>query len=214
MAVQPGAMTRLSTGVTAIDRKLDGGVEAGSIVVVLAPPDSQSEPLLYSFMQKRPTAYVTTLRTEPTVRNDLERALRTQDYSIQYAGIDTPIDNANRVVQQVDGKANVVVDTMNPLEETGETNRYVQFLNNLKNHLSNTGSVALLHCTTLDTPPDLREYTLTMADVVWELEVRVKGNAVENFLQVRKLRGGTVVDETIKLKLGTSVEVDTSRDIA
>ncbi|WP_121823348.1 RAD55 family ATPase [Halostella salina] len=204
---------RLSTGVTAIDRNLDGGVRAGSVVALLAPPDSQSEPLLHEFMEERPTAYITTLRTEPAVRDDLERVLRTDDYSIQYAGIDTPIDNAGRVVQQVDGQANVVVDTLNPLEETGERNRYVNFLNQFKTHLTNTGAVGLLHCTAMD-PPPLRETTLTIADVVWELQTDVKGNSIENFLQVSKFRGGRPADETIKLDLGEEVAVDTSRDIA
>nr|WP_259371307.1 hypothetical protein [Halostella pelagica] len=42
----------------------------------------------------------------------------------------------------------------------------------------------------------------------------VKGNSVENFLRVSKLRGGDPADETIKLDLGKEVAVDTSRDIA
>lgn len=204
---------RLTTGVTAIDRNHGGGVPAGSIVALVAAPDSQSEPLLHEFMEERPTAYITTLRTEATVRDDLDRSLRTHDYTVQYAGIDTPIDNTGRVVQQVDGQANVVVDTLNPLEETGERNRYVNFLNQFKTHLVNTGSVGLLHCTDLDRPP-LRETTLTIADVVWKLDVSVKGNSVESFLQVTKFRGGDPADETIKLDLGEEVAVDTSRDIA
>ncbi|WP_323192767.1 transcriptional regulator [Halostella sp. PRR32] len=204
---------RLSTGVTAIDRNIGGGVFAGSIVVLLADPDSQSEPLLHEFMEERPTAYITTLRTEAAVRDDLDRSLRNNDYTVQYAGIDTPIDNANRVVQQVDGQANVIVDTLNPLEATGERNRYVNFLNQFKTHLVNTGGVGVLHCTGLDAPA-LRETTLTIADAVWRLEMTVKGNSVENFLRVSKLRGGDPADETIKLDLGEEVAVDTSRDIA
>jgi KaiC/GvpD/RAD55 family RecA-like ATPase len=204
---------RLTTGVTAIDRNHGGGVPGGSVVALVAAPDSQSEPLLHEFMEERPTAYITTLRTEAAVRDDLDRSLRTHDYTVQYAGIDTPIDNAGRVVQQVDGQANVVVDTLNPLEETGERNRYVNFLNQFKTHLVNTGSVGILHCTDLDRPP-LRETTLTIADVVWKLDVSVKGNSVESFLQVTKFRGGDPADETIKLDLGEEVAVDTSRDIA
>lgn len=204
---------RLSTGVTAIDRNIGGGVLSGSVVALLADPDSQSEPLLHEFMEERPTAYITTLRTEAAVRDDLERSLRTNDYTVQYAGIDTPIDNAGRVVQQVDGQANVVIDTLNPLEATGERNRYVNFLNQFKNHLVNVGGVGLLHCTSMDAP-ELREVTLTIADVVWHLDTSVKGNSVENFLRVSKFRGGRPAEETIKLDLGQEVAVDTSRDIA
>jgi archaellum biogenesis ATPase FlaH len=154
---------RLTTGVTAIDRNHGGGVPGGSVVALVAAPDSQSEPLLHEFMEERPTAYIT--------------------------------------------------NTLNPLEETGERNRYVNFLNQFKTHLVNTGSVGILHCTDLDRPP-LRETTLTIADVVWKLDVSVKGNSVESFLQVTKFRGGDPADETIKLDLGEEVAVDTSRDIA
>jgi hypothetical protein len=53
-----------------------------------------------------------------------------------------------------------------------------------------------------------------MADVVFDLSTDFEGSEVENRLAVPKFRGGTALDETIKLKLAEGVTVDTSRDIA
>ncbi|MFW5965673.1 MAG: DUF7125 family protein, partial [Halodesulfurarchaeum sp.] len=77
-----------------------------------------------------------------------------------------------------------------------------------------TGGIAFLHALEGSDTPRLRSTTQHMADVVLDLDVRLKGGEVDHRLTVRKYRGGRVPSETIKLDLSERVRVDTSRDIA
>jgi hypothetical protein len=62
--------------------------------------------------------------------------------------------------------------------------------------------------------PENRDMSEHMADVIFDLETTVSGSEIENRLAVPKFRGGRPPEETIKLRLGDRVTVDTSRDIA
>lgn len=207
-------MARLPTGIDAIDRQLDGGLPGGSIIAYTAPPASQSELLLYEMTAARDTLYLTTQRTEDAVADSFERAeCPVGDPSIRYIAGDTPLENAQHVFRSVVGEANLIVDPVDPLERVDES-RYRNFLNELRNHMVNTGGVAVLHCLTGENASAVRSVTEYMADVVLSLTTVVQGNEVENMLSVPKFRGGVALSETIKLELGDRVRVDTSRDIA
>lgn len=53
-----------------------------------------------------------------------------------------------------------------------------------------------------------------MADVIFKLETKLKGDRIENRLAVPKFRGGRALSEVVKLDLAGSIDIDTSRDIA
>lgn len=206
-------MNRITTGITYLDRQLNGGLPEGTITSIVSRPASQVNPLLYTFMKDRSWLYVTTYRSKNAVENELDDLLW-GDVRVEHVGVDRPVRNCHKILQKVDEPRHVIVDTMNPLEETDREAQYVGLLNGLKEYLLDTGTIALLHCTEHDKPPSARGVTLTMADVVWELELVVEGNTVENRLTVPKYRCRKVVDEVIKLDLGQEVDVDTSKNIA
>jgi hypothetical protein len=87
-------------------------------------------------------------------------------------------------------------------------------MNELQNHIYNTGSLALLHCLDGNDVPELRDTTHHMADIVFDLDTGVKGDRIENRLSIPKFRGGVAPNEVIKLELSEEVAIDTSRDIA
>ena len=207
-------MATLPTGINALDRQLQGGLPGGSIVAFCAPPASQSELLLYELTAARDTLYLTTERTEDAVADAFDRAqCPTGDPSIRYVAGDTPLENAGRVFRSLAGEANLIVDPIDPLERVDES-RYRNFLNELRNHMYNTGGVAVLHCLAGDHAPAVRATTEHMADVVLNLTTVAAGSELETRLAVPKFRGGVALSETIKLALGERVRVDTSRDIA
>ena len=113
----------------------------------------------------------------------------------------------------VEAESNVIFDPANVLERA-EPARYQNFLNELQNHMRNTGSVAVLHCLEGGDDPELRTTTEHMADVIFDLDVEYRGADVVTRMGVPKFRGGTAPSETMKLELGDRVRVDTSRDIA
>jgi len=205
---------RLPTGIDVLDRKIDGGIPAGSVLVYESPPASQGELLLYEFAAPRATLYVTTDRTESAVADAFTSAgVRVQQPTIRFLQTDAPLDNARRLFRNVRDTATFVVDPLDVLERT-ERGRYETFLSELKNHMQNTGSVAVLHGLRGESLPELRDVTLHMADVLFRLDTRIKGSEIENTLAVPKFRGGRALAETVKLDLGDRVTIDTSRDIA
>ncbi|WP_049936815.1 RAD55 family ATPase [Haloplanus natans] len=204
---------RLPTGISVLDRQLDGGIPPGSILLLSADPASQSESLLYEIAAARGTLYVTTVRSEEAIRDAIERYRGgVGRLTIRDAGDYPPIDNATRLVRELPESSNLLIDVVDPLEEADST-RYRAFLNELQTHMVNTGSIAVLHAMHGD-PPANRRLTEHMADVVFDLQTDTSGSQIVNRLAVPKFRGGSALEETIKLKLTDGVTIDTSRDIA
>ncbi|MFB6252230.1 MAG: RAD55 family ATPase [Halobellus sp.] len=205
---------RLSTGVSVLDRELDGGIPPGSIVFLAADPASQSELFLYELTAVRATLYLTTIRSDQAIRDALDRTPgRVGDPTIRDVGGNAPLDTANRFIRDLPEGANLVIDVVDALEAP-EPARYRQFLNELQTHMVNTGGLAVLHGMKRESDPRNRGLTEHMADVVFHLQTNIDGSEIENRLAVPKFRGGSPPTDTIKLQLADRVTVDTSRDIA
>lgn len=205
--------TRLSTGIGVLDRELGGGIPEGSMVAFVAPAASQSELFLHELTTARKTLYLTADRTEDAVRDALESSnAPTGDPRIRFVAGDSPLDNARRLFRTAGEGAGLIIDPINPLE-TVEVARYRKFLNDLGNHLQNTGGLGVLHCLG-DRETETRTVTEHMADIVFKLYVDRSGTDLDAQLGVLKYRGGRAPEETIKLDLEEQVQIDTSRDIA
>lgn len=205
---------RLRTGITALDRQLEGGIPSGSIVALTAAPASQAELFLYELTATRGTLYLTLDRTSDAVANSLEAApAMTGDATVRDVTGDAPLDNASKLVAALPESSNLIIDPADVLERH-EPARYRNFLNELQNHIYNTGGLAVLHCLDGRDVPALRDTTEHMADVIFQLETTVKGDRIENRLAVPKFRGGRALSDVIKLDLAAAIDIDTSRDIA
>ncbi len=205
---------RLETGIDVLDRKLDGGLPPGSVVAYTAEPASQSELLLYELTAARGTLYLSTQRSDEAIREAVDSSLaRVGSPTVRRLDRENPIREAKRLVDALPEGANLIVDTVDTLERC-ERNRYVDFLNYLKERMLATGSIAVLHCLKGGHVPDHRTETIHAADTVFDLRTTVGATELENHLTVPKFRGGGAPTETIKLELSERVEIDTSRDIA
>ncbi|WP_332899410.1 MULTISPECIES: RAD55 family ATPase [unclassified Haladaptatus] len=205
---------RLPTGIDVLDRKLGGGIPAGSIVALTAPPASQAELFLYELTAGRRTLYLTLDRTEQSVADSIvASSARTGKPTIRYVSGDAPLDRAAQMVKSLPEESNLIIDPINILEEQ-EAPRYRNFLNELQNHIYNTGGLAVVHGLEGRNVPALRDTTEHMVDVIFQLETKVQGDQIVNKLAVPKFRGGAALPETIKLQLSERVAIDTSRDIA
>jgi KaiC/GvpD/RAD55 family RecA-like ATPase len=205
---------RLPTGIDILDRQLDGGIPAGSIVFLGAQPASQSELILYELTAARGTLYLTTARSDQAVRDALDScSVETGNPTVRAVDADGPVDQAHRFVRGLPEEANLIVDVVDVLERV-DAARYRNFLNEVQTHMINTRGVTILHGLKSDDTPRNRGLTEHMADIVFDLDTSVKGSEIENRLAIPKFRGGRALDETIKLRLTEEVDVDTSRDIA
>lgn len=232
---------RLSTGVDTLDRRLDGGLNPGDLVAIVTSPATQSHALIAQLMRERSTLYMTTLRSAGAVESDFESLEHSEQtvvvedvgrgasmdnefmheltgsrtYSVMSMTDDGLLDDVYESIQRIDGRGNVVIDPMNPLERTGDRKAYQEVLDELKTTMIRTGSIGVMHCITLNEPPAFRETTLMVADAVWELDIRsVANNDVEFQLRIPKNRSGAAVLEEITLLVGNDrVYVDDSRNI-
>lgn len=214
------ARGRMSTGVSVVDDRLGGGFPAGSLVALVAPPETQSELLLYQLTAQRQTLYLSTLRSEEGVKEAFDRSsIDVGNPMVAYAEPDTAFDEIGDVVGRAGTRMNLIVDAANTLERRDPA-AYQSFINKLHTYVRRTGSIAMLHChdtDAIETDPAAargREITLGISDAVLELRRTVAGNDVETALVVSKFRGGSALTEPIKLELTDDVRVDTSRDLA
>jgi hypothetical protein len=206
---------RLRTGIDVLDRKLDGGLPAGSMVALTAAPASQAELLLYELTATRGTLWLSLDRTAEAVSDSIENTpAKTGDPTVRHISGEAPLDNAGKLVSALPETSNLIVDPLDVLESQEPPSRFRSFMNDLQNHIFNTNSLAIMHCLNGRSVPPLRDTTEHFADVVFDLETMVSGDQVENRLAIPKFRGGRAPTDVIKLDLVEEVSIDTSRDIA
>ena len=206
---------RLRTGIDVLDRKLDGGIPAGSMVALTAHPASQAELFLYELTATRGTLWLSLDRTAEAVQVSMENTpAETGDPTIRHISGEAPLDNAGKLISALPETSNLIVDPLDVLESQEPPSRFRSFMNDLQNHIFNTDSLAILHCLDGRSVPPLRDTTEHFADVVFDLQTDATGDEVENQLAIPKFRGGRAPSDIIKLDLVEEVSIDTSRDIA
>jgi KaiC/GvpD/RAD55 family RecA-like ATPase len=205
----------LPTGIDVLDRKLGGGLPAGSMVALTAHPASQAELFLYELTATRGTLWLSMDRTAEAVRDSIENTpAETGDPTVRHISGEAPLDNAGKLVSALPETSNLIVDPLDVLESQEPPSRFRSFMNDLQNHIFNTDSLGILHCLDGRSVPPLRDTTEHFADVVFRLETDISGDEVENKLAIPKFRGGRAPSDIIKLDLVEEVSIDTSRDIA
>lgn len=210
-------MSEFHTGIQPLDRELPDGIPEGSLLVLKARPDTQSELVLQTFANNSDTVYITTHRDKPIVEDRLEKSpyLTSMPHVI---AIDpsSPLDDLNQKVHSFPEECYVIIDSIDLVEDL-DLDRYRNFLNDLHNHLSNTDSVGIIHAYKYPNenqiPPSNRFLTEGIADIVFNLVFSEESGDVETKLIVSKFRSGKALDEAIKVRLTDTVQVDTSRDI-
>lgn len=206
---------RLRTGIDVLDRKLDGGLPAGSMVALTAHPASQAELFLYELTATRGTLWLSLDRTAEAVTVSMENTpAETGDPTVRHISGEAPLDNAGKLISALPETSNLIVDPLDVLESQEPPSRFRSFMNDLQNHIFNTDSLAILHCLDGRSVPPLRDTTEHFADVVFDLQTTTDGDEVENQLAIPKFRGGRAPSDIIKLDLVEEVSIDTSRDIA
>lgn len=207
----PPATRRFSTGAQFLDFRLGGGLPAGRLLVLLAPPDAQSELLLHSMASGRRTHVFSTISPDAWEFGQGFATGPPASLSFEHvppAGLhDAPAEHLEPPMESY-----LIVDADKGLETDREG--YLAFLDALKARLRETESVGVLHLPDDADPPALRSLTLKRADQVWRLEQRVESREIKTRLLVTKARGTRALTEPIPLILTDRIHVDTSRRIA
>jgi len=206
-------METLPTGISVLDRQFGGGLPSGSVVVLKANPDSQSELILNRFARIRRCRYLTTVRSAESVEAALSRD-GDEETAVEAPDDAGDLDEAASLTEDLPENGTLVVDSVEPLEAETGPSAYAEFLDGVRSRVDDADGVALLHALRGGEDPRTRRVTEQVADVVFDLRTTVTGTEIANRLVVSKFRGGAALEEPLKLKLTDEVAVDTSRDIA
>lgn len=110
-------MDRLATGVSVLDRRLDGGFPVGSVVVLSADPASQSELFVNTFASVHECLYLTTVRSASAVEDGLDRSsMDFEDVTVRSVGFGEGPRTGNRSTERP--VAGDVTDGGSPPEDT------------------------------------------------------------------------------------------------
>lgn len=203
-----------STGLPFLDRRIDGGLAAGTLLALVAAPRSQSHLLLRQLVQTRATSYVSLLRPAADVEAWAAGGPGTPaDLSVTRADPEALLDDFSLVEAQHTPESFVVVDRTNGLE-AAPRDAYLDFLDRLASLCRETDSVGVLRCADAVPEPPRRGLTLDRADQVWQLELLSLSREIKNRLLVTKSRTGRALREPIDVLLTDTVQVDTSRKIS
>ena len=205
---------RFETGIRALDRELDGGIPAGSLVTLLAEPASQAELFLSEFVARQATVYLSGEQAPTTVTSTLRSQRGSyDDLAVSQLDREAPVSDAIAHVEELTAESLLVVDPVGPLERA-DTGEFRAFLGTLQARLAQTDSVAVLYALKHSATPSQRHRTEYTSDIVFDLETTRRDDAIENRLFVPKFRGGRALTKPICLDLTDRISVDTSRDIA
>ncbi|WP_121743848.1 DUF7125 family protein [Natronorubrum halophilum] len=206
----------LPTGIDVLDRRLGGGLAPGSVAALTAEPASQSEQLLYEATAPRGTLYLSTERSATNVRRAIETAaVETGNPTVRRVDGADALEEAMENVRKLPDGATLVVDLADGLERH-DRSAYVSFLNDLKDRLIESESVALLHCLNGTDRPANRTATIHAVDAVFDLRTVESGTetTIEHYLSIPKFRPEGALTETIELAFDgpESVPIETKPD--
>lgn len=206
---------RFSTGMRYLDMQVGGGVPAGEIVALTAPPNSQSEMIFLEFASAEPIVYLsTTARDREELRARLEPSEGSaRDLTVRHLDPTAFLEDPEKYVDDFQPESVIVIDPVDLLE-SGPRGKYLSALNLLKSRLRESDSVAVLHCLSDESVPEHRSLTLKRADQVWSLRQTIENGELQTTLYIPKSRIGSIIADGISIELTDGVQIDTSRNIA
>ena len=203
---------RFSTGNVFLDRRIDGGIPIRDILVLVAPPTSQSEVMFREMVGTRDSLVLSTSGAD-----EAELAERYASVPgtvrVQPVTTETLLASPREVASLIEPETYVVFDAVNAVERAASREQYLGLLSALKKQLRETDSVAVFHALAEESEPPGRMETLQRGDHVWRLEQRVDNRSISYRLLVTKSRGYRALDEPIPLLLTDRVQIDTSFSI-
>jgi len=203
---------RQSTGIKDLDRRIDGWIAVGSLVTLRADPASQIELFLYRMATPHETVYLTTGRSKESVESVLDaQPFSTGQVDVHEIDAEQPLESVGQLLPTLADAETIVIDRVDLLERT-DRSAYRDFLNDLRELVSQIDAVAYLHATTGPDRPPLRDVTEYLSDVVVDVDLLVSEEIVAR-LAILKYRRGRALRGTLEFHLTDDVDFDQTRMI-
>ncbi|MDY6932416.1 MAG: ATPase domain-containing protein [Halobacteriota archaeon] len=228
-----------STGINFLDSELSGGLPAGTVVYFYADADeTTSEVFLHHFSSVRKTYYFTTVRRPKYIsQNITDLGLDTKNinfvdvYSQYYLNkfgeminnvgnefvdkeiVDFVEYQLKNIQIQEEGDFNIIIDTFSFfLELNVNLGKIIRLVNLIYELTKETGAISYLYVLNDYNKPENK--VMNLCDAVFDVKSDRLGDNVYNKLSIPKMRGKTEVNDLIKFKVASGIQIDTTRDIA
>lgn len=210
------------TGITTLDNTLPGGIPRAALVLVNTDPESQGEKFVHNMIDGHKCTYITTIGNEEAIEASLKKSgVETENISIEsvsYGSIETEVLD---IISHISEERIIVIDSINTLEDESYVNKaaYRNLLNKVQNLIRRTGGCVIFRrmYTAGDTKGGFSYMTESMVDYIFSIEQVFDGDDINEILTVPKARAtakGEQFDTRVKINIGNTITIDTSRDIA
>ncbi len=223
------------TGIALLDKRLDGGLPAGSFVCVYADPIAMPEAFLYQFACVSKSYYFNTNRPAKFILRDMQ-SLRLETKNVNFVDVFTQyylnefgqfvvedryrdkeiFDFVADMLNQIGNeKASIIVDSISFfLNLEVEWGLKDWLLNKLYARSKETESPVYVYLTKNLHPISVVYKVLDLSDVVINVESERIGERIVSKFALPKIRGRRPINEYFRFLVDEGVQIDTSRDIA
>jgi KaiC/GvpD/RAD55 family RecA-like ATPase len=225
------------TGISLLDKRLNGGLPEGSLVCVYANPISMPEAFLYQFASIKKTYYFITSRPAQYVQQNIAAMgfnveniefidVFTQYYLNEYGQfvledryrdkeIFDFVDHYLSKILQSKEDYNVIIDSISFFLKLEVGNGLKEWLIN-KLYVTSKESKNLFYIYLMKGvhPQEILSLVMDICDVVFDIDSERLGDRISSRLAIPKIRSKPPMMETFKFYIGEGVQIDTSRDIA
>ena len=230
-----------STGIAVLDRNLEGGLPAGSVVYMSVDSKSMSEVFLYQFTQARKTYYTVTGRRPRYVAWDVQNMgydisniefidvyseyyITAQGDLVDNVGneyvdkqiTEFMINNLQDIqIEEELGDINIIVDTISFfLGLNINTGEIKKLMNVIYETTKETNGLTYLYGLKETHDHSLENQVINSCDAVFDVELYRGSDEVTSRLTIPKIRGRSPVTDMLKFRIGDGIQIDTSTDIA
>ncbi len=223
------------TGIALLDKRLDGGLPAGSFVCVYADPIAMPEAFLYQFACVSKSYYFNTNRPAKFILRDMQ-SLRLETKNVNFVDVfnqyylnefgqfvvedryrdkeifDFIADMLNQIGNE---KASIIVDSISFfLNLEVEWGLKDWLLNKLYARSKEIEAPVYVYLTKNLHPISVVYKVLDLSDVVINVESERIGERIVSKFALPKIRGRRPINEYFRFLVDEGVQIDTSRDIA
>jgi KaiC/GvpD/RAD55 family RecA-like ATPase len=215
---------RKPTGLTILDEEVLKGVPEGSTIAVVGDPDSESELLLHSLAATgRKAEYITTLRSEYGLMDDIKRASRDK---VDNEKIEENItvrdtvkssnsfgDTVRKSLKLVED-GNLIIDSFSKKHDSPR--EMLDVARRIHSKTRKSGGITYIYFSAKNIGDLTRneQEILQMVDGVFNVKTQIVGtDNIENNLFINKLRGVDLPGSAQNLVFGQRVTIDVTADI-
>lgn len=211
-----GQVNVVDTGIPRIDEYVIEGIPIGHTVAITGNSRFSSEKVLHKFATtNRECLYISTSRSEESVRNDVETVsddsdisenIKIVDYFNSQRDIESVLENNKQIIQ--DG--NIVIDTYT--KELRGASDSVGLTRTVYDIVEEYDSVCYLYL--------LSNSDVRVDEIYHILDGNIQivsgydnGNKITNSLYITKMRGIDIPDDENTVIFSKDIEIDTTREI-